>query len=74
MGKIQESFNDIFDNLFSPNTPDVPEDEILETANEDAAVAAEAERRRRNQTQVKRSGSVSDALSAAIGKTTLGGL
>jgi hypothetical protein len=73
MGAVQESFNDIFDNLFSPDTPKLPKENILQEADQAGVDAAEAERRRRNQTDTKRSGSVSSALSAAIGRSTLGG-
>jgi hypothetical protein len=73
MGVIQESFNDIFDNLFSPDTPKVDKEAITTEADEEGARAAEAERRRRNQTEANRSGSAASALSAAIGRSTLGG-
>lgn len=49
--------------------------EGLHTAEEDASRAREAERKRRaGQTQTNRSGKASDALSAVIGRTTLGGV
>ena len=69
---IKEAFS-FFPNMFKPSTPDLPKDQILDTADQAGQDAAEAERRRRNQTETKRSGSVSSALSAAIGRTTLGG-
>ncbi|MGI9627673.1 MAG: hypothetical protein ACR2QM_12610 [Longimicrobiales bacterium] len=55
----------------SPEDPNFPkEDGEGDLA---AANAAEAERRRKKQTDTKRSGSVSEALAAATGATKLGG-
>jgi len=71
-----DKFTDFFSpltNLFKPQSKDIPKQQILDEADEAGEEAAEAERRRRAQTETKRSGSVGSALSAAIGKTTLGG-
>jgi hypothetical protein len=73
MGDAAETLGDVFSSLFKPKTPKLPKENILLEADEAGVDAAEAERRRRNQTDTKRSGSASSALSAAIGKTTLGG-
>ena len=73
MGKTMEFMNSLIPGMFKPSTPDLPKDQILDTADQAGQDAAEAERRRRNQTETNRSGSASSALSAAIGRTTLGG-
>lgn len=73
MGSIMKPFANIFNDLFTPSTKKLDKEAITTEADEAGERAAEAERRRRNQTDAKRSGSAAQALSASIGRSTLGG-
>lgn len=72
-----DSFVRFFEDAFDPPNPPKPKVDTISSANSDAAKAAQSaldeERRRRITTLPRRSGTAAEALSAAIGRTTLGG-